>query len=664
VKRAPGIRAQFLVAGALLVAVTAVSSAWSAYAFHEVSQVVDATVSDSERTTAATAALATALEREDDALLLTLTDEARGQRALDAERASVGVALGRLDALLTGPAGDEASPMGALPPSPTRAEAPRSGRRSRIATHVGHATAGALARDVAAYHAAGDALVAHARDPEARLRYHEEVNPLLRRAVAGAARVRDDHFRKAQEVASWARDRAARATGILGALTVAALVVSLLVALYLASAVVLPIRALTAAVEAMRRGDFERRVPSPRGDELGQLADGFNRMAADLGAFRRANVSEVIRAKETLEATLAALPDAVVVIGPEGSIASQNARATTILAAATPAPEEGRTLSSLPVSERTKALLEAALREGRRDSSPVVDLSQTVPLLVGEETRNFLQRVVPIEGLPEGRRGAVLVLSDVTDLVHLDAMRTELVAVASHELRTPLTTLRMTLLLLQERAASLEARDLELVRTALLGVDQLAGTVDEFLDLTLLEAGQLRLDLGRVDLGALAQRDAASFAGTCEEAGISLTVTEPQAPAATLLQADAARLHVVLANLLANAVKYTPAGGRIGVRVGAGEGENRVEMVVTDTGPGVPAEFRERIFEKFFRVEHHRKGDAGVRGAGIGLYVAKGIVTAHGGSVRYEAAEGGGARIVVALPRVADGSARAGRGSG
>ena len=612
-RRSLGIRAQFLIAGVLLVVATAVSSAWSAISLRDVSQVVDVTLRDSEQTTAATAALATALEREDDALLLALTDEARGRVALDGDRTVVGDALLRLDALSTGP-----------------------GEREKSA---------AVARQIDAYHRAGDELILRAHDPEARLRYHEIVNPLLRRAVSETARIRDGHFRSAQEVASWARDRARRSAEILSAVTLGALAVSVLVALYLARAVVAPIRSLTGIVEAMRRGDFERRVPSGRSDEIGTLAEGFNRMAEDLAAFRRANVGEMIRAKETLEATLAALPDAVVVIEPDGSIASTNPRAHAVMGGAM--SERLRKLEDLPIHDRTKKSLEAALQGKREETIHSVDIADAILFDVSGIKRKLLPRVVPIEGLPDGRRGAVLVLSDVTELAHLDEMRTELIAVASHELRTPLTTLRMTLMMLQERATSQTERDRELVHTALHGVDQLAGTVDEFLDLTRIEAGQLRLNWGAVDIGELLEREAATARHACEEADIALAVTVAARPELTV-RGDAARLHVVIANLLANAMKYTPAGGGIVLR--AFVREEGLSVAVEDTGPGVPQEFRERIFEKFFRVEHHREGDAGVRGSGIGLYIAREVVAAHGGTLRYEEHAGGGARLVVVLP--------------
>ncbi len=302
------------------------------------------------------------------------------------------------------------------------------------------------------------------------------------------------------------------------------------------------------------------------------------------------------------------------------------------------------TLSDLPVSDWTKTALRAALAGELQEIIPAVDLSQAIALRVGDANRKLLPRVVAIEGFTHGRRGAVLVLSDVTDLVRLDEMRTELIAVASHELRTPLTTLRMTLLLLQEHAAALDARDRELVRTALVGIDQLAATVDEFLDLTRIEAGQLRLNMDRVDVDALLQREVEAIRLSCDEAEITLVV---EGARSCVVRGDAARLHVVFANLLANALKYTLAGGQISTVVTRTEAA--VSVAVEDSGPGVPPEFRERIFEKFFRVEHHREGDVGVRGSGIGLYIAREIAEAHGGTLSYDGS-GAGARMVLVLP--------------
>ncbi|WP_394820819.1 ATP-binding protein [Pendulispora albinea] len=710
--KALGLRSRFLVAGLLLVATSAGPCAWSAAAFRRVSEVVDATVRDSEETTAATGTLASDLEREDDALLLTLGDAQRGRRELEARRLAVARSLARVSALL---------------------DAPRERER-----------AAALRRDVEAYHAAGDTLVesASARrapralddDGAARVRYHEDVNPLLRHAVAHAARIREDHFRSSQEVAAWARDQARQAVQILACVFGAALLLSLVVAFYLARVVLSPIGELSRAVEALRQGDFTRRLKAPRRDELGQLAEGFNRMADDLEAFRRANIGEVIAAKETLEATLAALPDAVVVIEPGGGVSSANPRAADVMRALHGAPAQH--VGELPLPEGVRDAVAHALR-GEVANVPL-DLSRSLAVRIREEHRRLLPRIVTIERAEtkqDGvRYGAVLLLSDVTDLVRLDEMRMELVAVASHELRTPLTTLRMTLLLLEERAARLDATDRELLATALLGVEQLATTVGEFLDLTRIEAGQLRLHREPVDVEALLRQAMAAIQAICDEASIPIRLAMSQ-DAPRRIWGDAARLTVVFSNVLRNAAKYTPPGGAISITVepaGAadvsscnapsgnapsgnapsgnvsngkapsgdapsgnvssgnvsngkapsgnvssgdapsgdvssgnapsgdapsgdapsdGDGD-AVRVTITDTGPGVPEEFRRRIFDKFFRVEHYRPdAESVVHGSGIGLYIAREIVEAHGGTIAcHTGPNDRGARFAIVLP--------------
>lgn len=156
-------------------------------------------------------------------------------------------------------------------------------------------------------------------------------------------------------------------------------------------------------------------------------------------------------------------------------------------------------------------------------------------------------------------------LDDVTEFARLDELRGELMAVASHELKTPLTSLRMNLLLLQERADNLTSRQGEILAAAVHGLDELAATVDELLDLTRIEAGQLRLQMDRVDLDALARQTLQSLRPRFEDAEVRLSLVN-DAPGAAV-RGDAARLRIVFVNLLVNALKYTPRGGEVGVRL-------------------------------------------------------------------------------------------------
>jgi NtrC-family two-component system sensor histidine kinase KinB len=188
------------------------------------------------------------------------------------------------------------------------------------------------------------------------------------------------------------------------------------------------------------------------------------------------------------------------------------------------------------------------------------------------------------------------------------------------------------------------------------GGQELADTIDELLDLTRIEAGQLRLQHERVDLYAIIDQVVRALRPRFEDAEINLGIVR-EAPEA-IVWGDAARLRIVFANLLTNALKYTPRAGEVSVRVlsrqnAAAEGKPALHIAVTDTGPGIPPEFHERVFEKFFRVEHHRPdGQEGVRGAGIGLYLCRQIIEAHGGSIAcVSGSHGLGTQIAIELGR-------------
>jgi NtrC-family two-component system sensor histidine kinase KinB len=369
-------------------------------------------------------------------------------------------------------------------------------------------------------------------------------------------------------------------------------------------------------------------------------------LSAELAMHRGKSGDDSLRRQAALQAVLAALPDAVVWIEPDGTVAAANEQAKRLFAAQ-PAP--ARSIEDLPITARAMALVREALA-GRSPPVLRVDFQQALPVTVNGRSRRLLPRIVPI-----GPFGAVVVLSDVTEFALLDSMRVDLVAVASHEFRTPLTTMRMALLMLKERDAHLDPREQDLLATALLGVEQLAETMDEFLDLTRIEAGQLRLTWDSVHVPSLLEQVVRRLRKQTQDAGLELKL-ECDARTPEVVWADPGRLRVVLTNLLGNAIKYTPRGGSIALRssrqnAGSGVGA-QLRLAVTDTGPGIPAEFRDRIFDRFFRVEFAREAADGARsGSGIGLYLCRQIVEAHGGSILADAGDAGvGTTIAVLLP--------------
>jgi heavy metal sensor kinase len=213
---------------------------------------------------------------------------------------------------------------------------------------------------------------------------------------------------------------------------------------------------------------------------------------------------------------------------------------------------------------------------------------------------------------------------------------------AAHELRTPLAVLRsgIDVALRAPRSAEEYRQALEAASDE---ANRLTRLADQLLFLSRQAAGMMQINREEMRLDALVKDVAEQFSGRSEEAGVALTV-EPLAP--WTVRGDDIRLSQVFFNVLENAIKYTPRGGRVTV---CGRAiDHRVEIDVEDTGVGIPTEHLPHVFKRFYRVEQSRNGDRG--GAGLGLAIAQSAVEAHGGSISIKSRPGGGTVVSIALP--------------
>lgn len=622
--RMKNLLTRFILAGALLVLTTVGSGVWSALTFVRLSSVVNETLRQSQATVDLTTALAGALEREDDALLLAVSGNMdAAQKHMDLERQRGNDLFGKLIGLLKDQSQEE------------------------------RALASQLRKEIDDYRQAGMDLTAGAKEPNSLRQYHETVNPLLRKAVATSANIREGNFKAMQEAGIRARDEARNAIWIVAGVSLIAVLLASIVAFWLARSILMPVRDLTVSVEALRQGDFDRRIKTDAADELGLLAAGFNRMAESLAEYRQSNLGELLTAKQTLEATLNALPDAVFVIDPDTQLVTMNQPAKAVLRAKR--TEDAKRLEDLPLMPDHRDAVNLALAGKPSKPSPT-DFSHTLPVAFDGRQHKLFVTAVPIPSFVPRRTGAVVVLHDVTEFARLDELRTELIGVASHELKTPLTTLQMNLLLLNEKTDTLAPRQHEMLTAAIAGCEELGGTIDELLDVTRIEAGQLRLNVSHVDLNTLLAQVLRQLQARLDDAGVSVQIERDGE--VSKVRVDPARMGIVFANVLTNALKYSPKGSTITIRIAfvqdalAGVG-SAVHIAVTDTGPGIPAQFRERVFEKFFRVEHVLGDDSrDVRGTGIGLFLCREIVKAHDGTVTCApGVDGVGTCVRITLPR-------------
>jgi signal transduction histidine kinase len=258
----------------------------------------------------------------------------------------------------------------------------------------------------------------------------------------------------------------------------------------------------------------------------------------------------------------------------------------------------------------------------------------------GRTFRGFTSPVVDANG---GFAGRIWTLREVTADRELDRMRDAFVATVSHELRTPLTSISGFLEMMQDEEESLGETGRTYLGVIRRSTERLHQLVEDLLLIAQIEAQRVELDYATLDLSELAQRSIEAIRPAAAEKGVKLEIVTDHPPE---VRGDRHRLTQVLDNLVSNAVKFTDEGGSITVSV-AGNGDS-AQLVVADTGIGIPADEQGQVFSRFFRASTATA--QAIPGTGLGLAISRALVEQHGGTITLESSEGEGTRVTVTLP--------------
>ncbi|MGE5586356.1 MAG: two-component system histidine kinase PnpS [Bacillota bacterium] len=392
-----------------------------------------------------------------------------------------------------------------------------------------------------------------------------------------------------------------------------------------------PLRDMAEAAREIARGDFRRKIRVASRDELGQLGDAFNYMAAEL----EHNITELSERKNRMETILAAMADGVIAVDPSGRILLVNRAACEMLGISEERARGRYVLEAVRNHDLAESLESA--RRGEADTREI-------------RLRSPRQAYVGVLSAPifekekDSMEGAVAVLHDVTELRRLEQIRTDFVSNVSHELRTPVTSIKGFVDTLLDGAME----DRETLRR-FLGIishetDRLTQIISDLLELSRLESKGTGMRKNPVSLRAVVDAALGIVHDKAQQRDIDITVDID--PAFPPVAADEALLVQVFVNLLDNAVKYTPEGGHVRVNACRVEGATRVD--VSDTGIGIGPEHLPRVFERFYRIDKARSRQLG--GTGLGLSIVKHIVERHGGQVSVASVPGEGSTFSFTLP--------------
>lgn len=457
-------------------------------------------------------------------------------------------------------------------------------------------------------------------------------------------RICDVNLSNMSAVDGQAHHKAEEATFVITLLVIVGATVAIALIVITGTAILQPLRVLTDSVREIQKGNLNIVLQSRTKDEVGQLIDAFNDMAAQLREYHRTERAKLIRTEHSTQSVIDSLSDAVAILNVKGDVELSNKSAQELFGLY---PEV-----NLPTrkDDLLRELFYSALL--LEQPSDRFDITNSLQVFKNGEERFYLPHAIPIFGEAQNIIGVTLVFVDVTRLRRVTELEIEPIAVVSHELKTPLTSMRMAIhMLSDERIGPLNPKQAELLDAARQDSEQLSRIIESLLDISKMEAGKSQPEISACSPEQLITQALDAFVTPFRNAGVELvTHIGDEVPN---VFADPVRVSHVFSNLLSNALRHSASGNT--VTLSAELDGDWVSFSVQDQGPGISPEHLPHIFERFFRGAGVERGE----GAGLGLAIAKEIVEGHGGRIWVESTPGEGSTFYFTLRPVDSDESRA-----
>jgi len=401
---------------------------------------------------------------------------------------------------------------------------------------------------------------------------------------------------------------------------------------------------LHAGLNELAQEDFGHEIDTRNRNPCHPLMDRFNRLSRHLAErwqTMQAELDNLQKKERFQQMVLGTMVEAVVAVDGRQRILFAN-RAAHVLLGLQDSGVEERPLWEAVRSPALRETVQQVLQEGTE---------RRVELQLPRTKTTALLAASRLPGDPPP--GAVLVLHDVTELRRLENLRRDFVSNVSHELKTPLTSIQAYAETLLEGAVDDPSHNREFVQRIADAADRLHTLILDLLALARIESEEQAFEVAPVSVRDVIAECLREHAPIAESHGLQLQVHSDETDIAVL--ADREALRTILDNLIENAIKYTPGEGRVEVHYERHDDEEAVRISVSDTGIGIPREHRDRIFERFYRVDRARSREMG--GTGLGLAIVKHLVNLFDGTVAVSSEPGKGSTFTVQLPAASPGTA-------
>lgn len=414
--------------------------------------------------------------------------------------------------------------------------------------------------------------------------------------------------------------------------------ITMVVVFLISNRIIVPINNMVSGVKGFLRTQHLDQVIAQQGwPEIKVLVGVLNRLMLELQAYRAFQLNQIVEEKGKAQALIDTISDGVILVDDRGSLIYSNNTALKLLGIPKIAPEV-----SVPRSVKNEAFFKGltdmmALKEKYlriEIDAPVETETSTVLKSFRIISNQFLLATLK-------RPGRVLIIRDITSEKEIEKAKEDFFHMITHDMRAPLSTLQGYTELLMKKIPSSPSTD-KYLTSMLYSSRRLRGMIDDILNTTKLERGNMTLSLDQVDAGAIVTRVRENHEPVAGPKNIKLSVVLPPAP--ITVTADPGLLERVITNLMGNSLKFTPGGGSI--TLSTWDDKEKVFFAVEDTGPGIPENKRKEIFEKYSQMEEHKS-----MGFGLGLAMCKMTVELHKGEIWVESEVGKGSKFIFTVSK-------------